>query len=975
MKKILITISILLGLSGVAYAAPTLIYQRTLLPETDSTYNLGSSTNRWANIYTDDLVTTDMTVDSLTATLINASTTNSDVITVGSYVNYPLTLGTSSPPELQFEYDTNTGLGWIADDKMGLYTGGTSRLTIDASGNVGIGTTTVNSRFVVEGGGGNILDLFDSVGAAKVTVLNDGNVGIGTTAPGVKLEIVDGGTNTQTIARITTYNDDTDYPSELDLFKSHNDVFGTLTPTIDTEYLGVIRFSGVDSGSVKDVGAVISAVQDGAAGVRLPTNLIFETYSSTGRNTNQLVLHNDGNVGIGTTAPSNIFHISQSNSGAYTEALIENTAVSGAAGFEFKTNTHRWKTGVNINDDYRIRDETNNANVFTIEDGAGANAFYIKSGGNVGIGTTSPDSAAKLDVNGKIKLGLSSNEEIFSDGSIRFDIDNNNDQTDRAFLFSHHTNVELMRIQENGNVGIGDTSPDAMLNVERQSGGNETLFMVGTSTDSDIFVIKSTGNVGIGTTTPLKTFHIVTSNGNLGLLEEHLAPNSSGNGRVEYVFIGSSENAVIDLVSGSSGGHGSGIELNELVNGTTTDKWWIGRETSGEGAGSIGNSDFTIYYSSEQSGYLGTSTAESRFLTLTKTGRLGVGYSLPEARIHSLVADTKNMTGLKVTQQDTTNNPLAAFILNEGTGNGLKIDQNGNVGQVTAEDGALFIENTHNSGIGLGVYSNMGATADGALASIVVDNVAFDQNVLQIQNDGVGRGMWLDNNNIGLVTQALLIQDASTSGGNQSVKIESARTGGSAIAALEIEQTGSAAGILIDQNGNGYSLNIDSEATTAKGIYGNFQVMTSGDALTIEVDSDLLTGDAIRILGSTDHATNVFNIDALGNGYFAGYASSTTGLFTQGNGHIGGDLTVDGTINGADYGFANGWLLTENFKLDKDYKGLTFLDENGNEVFEITKDGAEYSESERIKTLEARIEALENRVGLIERFINWIRSL
>ena len=55
MKKILITISILLGLSGVAYAAPTLIYQRTLLPEADSTYNLGSSTNRWANIYGDTL--------------------------------------------------------------------------------------------------------------------------------------------------------------------------------------------------------------------------------------------------------------------------------------------------------------------------------------------------------------------------------------------------------------------------------------------------------------------------------------------------------------------------------------------------------------------------------------------------------------------------------------------------------------------------------------------------------------------------------------------------------------------------------------------------------------------------------------------------------------------------------------------------------------------------------------------------------
>ena len=278
MKKILITISILLGLSGVAYAAPTLIYQRTLLPETDSTYNLGSSTNRWANIYTDDLVTTDMTVDSLTATLINASTTNSDVITVGSYVNYPLTLGTSSPPELQFEYDTNTGLGWIADDKMGLYTGGTSRLTIDASGNVGIGTTSPGTLLHVQGAA-TILQNY------PLKLRNDtGTVGFG---GGLRYDTQSGETLIIGVESVAT---------KIMFATGHNieSNQGTAnqlpaSPEL-TIYNGNLGIGTTSPAYLLDV--------DGG----------FRVGTST--QANQLVVNaNSGNVGIGTAAPDNLLTI------------------------------------------------------------------------------------------------------------------------------------------------------------------------------------------------------------------------------------------------------------------------------------------------------------------------------------------------------------------------------------------------------------------------------------------------------------------------------------------------------------------------------------------------------------------------------------------------------------------------------------------------------------------------------------------
>ena len=105
---------------------------------------------------------------------------------------------------------------------------------------------------------------------------------------------------------------------------------------------------------------------------------------------------------------------------------------------------------------------------------------------------------------------------------------------------------------------------------------------------------------------------------------------------------------------------------------------------------------------------------------------------------------------------------------------------------------------------------------------------------LHIDNTGIGRGMFLDNTNTGLETQAFLIQDASTVGGNQTVKIKSARTGGSMISALEIEQDGSSSGIRINQNGNGKALNIDSESTnvpvidvTAENTSGNIMNINS----------------------------------------------------------------------------------------------------------------------------------------------------
>jgi len=72
--------------------------------------------------------------------------------------------------------------------------------------------------------------------------------------------------------------------------------------------------------------------------------------------------------------------------------------------------------------------------------------------------------------------------------------------------------TERMYINSDGNIGIGDTSPDAALEIVTNAAG-ETYLMISSkpSTDGDIFIVDSNGNVGIGDTTPDASLEIVTS--------------------------------------------------------------------------------------------------------------------------------------------------------------------------------------------------------------------------------------------------------------------------------------------------------------------------------------------------------------------------------------------------------------------------------------------------------------------------------
>ncbi|MDB4567468.1 hypothetical protein N9104_01770 [Pseudomonadales bacterium] len=95
--------------------------------------------------------------------------------------------------------------------------------------------------------------------------------------------------------------------------KSDTDVEGVLETTDDGDDYGLLLFMGVDTASGLAFGAFISVEQNGASGeTYVPADMFLSTSGDTGYNLMQLVLHNNGNIGIGVEEPLEKLHINGS---------------------------------------------------------------------------------------------------------------------------------------------------------------------------------------------------------------------------------------------------------------------------------------------------------------------------------------------------------------------------------------------------------------------------------------------------------------------------------------------------------------------------------------------------------------------------------------------------------------------------------------------------------------------------------------
>jgi hypothetical protein len=181
-----------------------------------------------------DGVTNDVTAAKLNALVADAVPTSSLSLnsTTGTISLFSSGTGTAASPAIQPTGDTNTGIFFPAADTIAFSEGGAEAMRIDSSGNVGIGISpsqkldvsgAIAARGTLYLGDGSSsvirklnastpLTFANNGGSAEMTIDSSGNVGIGTNNPSVASGlglVLNGGASQTRMAFKNTYTGDT----------------------------------------------------------------------------------------------------------------------------------------------------------------------------------------------------------------------------------------------------------------------------------------------------------------------------------------------------------------------------------------------------------------------------------------------------------------------------------------------------------------------------------------------------------------------------------------------------------------------------------------------------------------------------------------------------------------------------------------------------------------------------------------------
>lgn len=478
MKKILLLISILfLGGTSVAFAAPILRYDRTIIPETHNLYDLGTTSQAWRNLhvasstYSGNFVATSTTATStfaggVTANQLDFSNTANGIFfynTADQVTNWE-----------RATMDWNSNIFEIRTNAGGSGTGRALRFTQGISSLV---QATLSGSVALTGG------LWEIARTTSGTNYNQTAIT---------------GTNTASSGMTNGYAD-----------------------------LRVIN----QSGTAGYTGILIQPTETstGSGNKRLIDAGTVATPST-------FVVTNTGFTGIGTSSPSALLTVSGSNSGTTLTSFQSNPNISivntnGGAN-TFSPIDFRGKNSVGTEISTSMISGIHTDLTSASEDGAiafhGMTAGTFAEwgrfvGGSLGVGTTTPYGALAIVTSGStsaappaINIGYgtpgSGNDrnynidvhQIITAGSAAWC----NTQRNNGVLYS---NIHCFYF---GNTGINTTLPYSQLQVTGGGTGIGQTFAVVNSASTTLMQIRDNGNTAIGSSTPIANFQATTPSAN-----------------------------------------------------------------------------------------------------------------------------------------------------------------------------------------------------------------------------------------------------------------------------------------------------------------------------------------------------------------------------------------------------------------------------------------------------------------------------
>jgi hypothetical protein len=642
---------------------------------------------------------------------------------------------------------------------------------------------TINSRTRVDFKLAN--GATDDPDTTVMTLQANGNVGIGTTSPGSKLEIAGANSTTNATALFSIQKNEEGYGLFSGLYGSGASWLQSGTADGTTDYSIVMQPNGGNVGIGTQTPLSTLSIKGGSEALRFERDS-QETYRVLHGTSGLYFSHpNSGALLLGLTQNGDIT-VSNDQSAEYVR--FDNSSSNVGIGTTAPSYKLDVAGEVRANNLFRTTDGTNiglfgssvfASNVIGIGSSnavplvlgtAATERMRIDSAGNVGIGTTAP--SQKLDVNGNI--GLSGNG------------------TGNRWILLNETNTYAgtLRIQAGGgSAGYGGainmyghshaTNPgDVAVGISNGSGGSFRVNSTGIDTGTDLFIVKSSGNVGIGTVSPTEKLHIKsTTSGSFIRFEDNGGSGvyvGSRSDDLEF-YAGNSEKMVI--LSGGNVGIGTtspGYKLD--VAGTT-------RVTGELRLGSNVNQysgDFNVW----------VSNVGQAFTVKQNTGNVGIGVIAP-ARILEVSSGTAALVRISATDTSPgysavefrTNGSNYAYVGTEGgTGGQLFIGTTA-FATILGNTGAVPIQFATNNNVRATIDSSgnvgIGTTSPSKKLDIAGDVKLTNSNSIYWRNAANNADIPLlnlsSNNtfNIGTTSSSVPVQMALHTAGSERMRITS----------------------------------------------------------------------------------------------------------------------------------------------------------------------------------------------------------